>query len=88
MDPKRHYRKEEYKHKNKGDRLCQVGTIVQGNTEFYSARLTKAERKINLAEEVLADERLRPYLKRKFNDLQVQRHLGFRVSGVGFTCWG
>jgi len=38
--------------------------------QFYSARLSKSERKGNLAEEILADDRIRPYLKRKFTELQ------------------
>lgn len=35
-------------------RGTQVGTIVEGKTEFYSGRLSKKERKSNLAEEILA----------------------------------
>eukprot|EP00961_Rhodomonas_salina_P281376 3801766-Rhodomonas_salina.1 len=56
----------------------QVGTVMQGAAEFYSSRLLKSERRSNLAEEILADDRLRglsesgcrPYIKRKFGELQ------------------
>ena len=43
-------------------RFClQVGRYVEGPTEFYSARLTKKERKETFADEFLADQQLKAY---------------------------
>ncbi|EKX42715.1 hypothetical protein GUITHDRAFT_153517 [Guillardia theta CCMP2712] len=69
IDPKRHYRKEERKPQNT-PKLFQVGTVMSTSAEFYSSRLKRKEQRPNLAEEILSDERLNPYLKRKFSELQ------------------
>ncbi|KAI7876581.1 Fcf2-domain-containing protein [Lichtheimia hyalospora FSU 10163] len=62
IDPKRHYRKmgkkEEFKY-------FQMGTVVEGATEFFSSRLTRKERKRTIVDELLADDKARTYHKRK-----------------------
>ncbi|KAK9455122.1 putative rRNA-processing protein fcf2 [Dipodascopsis uninucleata] len=68
LDPKRHYKKD-------GDvksfpKYFQTGTIIEGPTEFYSARLTKKERKQTLADEILADTKSKQYFKRKYTEIQ------------------
>lgn len=51
----------------------QMGTIVEGMGEFYSARMTKKERKQTLTEELLADINLKQQRKRRFEALQAER---------------
>lgn len=67
LDPKRHYKKMDKKSEPK---YFQVGTIIEGPTEFFSARLTKKERKQTIVEELLADEESRQYYKRKHLEAQ------------------
>ncbi|XVF62356.1 hypothetical protein PTKIN_Ptkin09bG0001000 [Pterospermum kingtungense] len=53
IDPKRHYKKDS---KSKAlPKYFQVGTVVESVTDFYSGRMTKKERKLTLADELLSD---------------------------------
>lgn len=56
--------------------LVQVGTIVEGNTEFYSARLPNKDRKRTFVEEVLAGEAETGRFKRKYNEVQTAKTSG------------
>jgi hypothetical protein len=49
----------------------QVGTVIQGATEFYSSRLSKQQRGRSFAEELLHDKDIKFTLKKRFNKLQV-----------------
>ena len=40
---------------------AQIGTVVEGAADFYSARLTRRERKQTLAEEILSDQQAKSY---------------------------
>jgi hypothetical protein len=68
LDPKRHYKKESGK--TQVPEFSQVGTIIEGPTEFFSARLTKKDRKRTFVEEVLAGERATQRFKSKYSDIQ------------------
>ena len=72
LDPKRHYKKETAPI----PKFFQTGTIVEGNTEFFSARLTRKERKSTIADELLADDKAKDYYKRKFAEIQTQKQSG------------
>ncbi|KAF1812033.1 hypothetical protein P152DRAFT_458987 [Eremomyces bilateralis CBS 781.70] len=76
LDPKRHYRKETGK--SKAPEFAQVGTIIEGPTEFFSARLTNKERKKTLVEEILDAEREGGRFKRKYNEIQEKKMSGKR----------
>ena len=39
----------------------QVGTVVESATDFYSGRLTKKERKVTIADELLYDQTFSAY---------------------------
>lgn len=54
LDPHRHYKKEGGK--MQVPEFSQVGTIIEGPTEFYSGRLENRQRKRTFVEEVLAGE--------------------------------
>lgn len=72
LDPKRHYKKESAPI----PKFFQTGTVVEGNTEFFSARIARKDRKKTIADEILNNDKARDYFKRKFNEIQVQKHSG------------
>ncbi|KZF21206.1 Fcf2-domain-containing protein [Xylona heveae TC161] len=74
LDPKRHYKKDSSR--NKVPEFSQVGTIIEGPTEFYSSRLSNKERKQTLAGEILAGEQESGRFKRKYNDIQDSKTSG------------
>ena len=66
LDPSRFYKS----HDHNPSRFVQVGTVVEGREEFATARLSKKQRRPNLVEEMMADERARNYAKRKYSAIQ------------------
>ncbi|GAQ89952.1 hypothetical protein KFL_005810050 [Klebsormidium nitens] len=73
LDPKRHYKAPD---STKFPKYFQIGTVVEGPTEFYSGRLTKSERKPSLTAELLADDKLKSYRKRKYGEIQQEKESG------------
>lgn len=71
LDPKRFY-KSSGTGRKKGELPTRVhfGTVVVGPHEFYSARLTRKERKPRIIDEVLADRRVVTYAKQRSAALQ------------------
>ncbi|KAI8347276.1 Fcf2 pre-rRNA processing-domain-containing protein [Mortierella sp. GBAus27b] len=85
LDPKRFYKREE-KGKTKFPKYFQIGTVIEGNTEFYSSRLTKKERATTITGEVMKDLTGRDYYKRKFDEIQEAKQSGgkrFYKKGKG-----
>ena len=74
LDPKRHYKKDNGK--AKAPEFSQVGTIFEGPTEFYSARLLNKERKRTLVDEVLAGKESLNRFKSKYDDIQSAKTSG------------
>ena len=72
LDPKRHYKKETASI----PKFFQTGTVVEGNTEFFSARIARQDRKKTIADEILNNDKARDYFKRKFDEIQVKKHSG------------
>ena len=64
LDPKRFYKSTDKHHS-----VVQVGTVIEGASEFYSSRLTKKERRANLTEELMADQATLDYAKNKFKKM-------------------
>nr|TKS06548.1 hypothetical protein D5086_0000121860 [Populus alba] len=64
IDPKRHYKRGDSKSKEL-PKYFQVGTVVESATDFYSGRLTKKERKVTIADELLYDQTFSAYRKRR-----------------------
>ncbi|KAJ5902484.1 Fcf2 pre-rRNA processing [Penicillium taxi] len=74
LDPKRHYKKENGK--AKAPEFSQIGTIIQGPTEFFSNRIVKKDRKKNFVEETMATERQTGRFKSKYRDIQATKTSG------------
>lgn len=74
LDPHRHYKKDN--DRGKVPEFSQVGTVIEGPTEYYSARMQNAERKRTLVEDVLVKERENGKFKRKYNDIQSAKTSG------------
>ncbi|KAL5483725.1 hypothetical protein EMCRGX_G020133 [Ephydatia muelleri] len=71
IDPKQHY-----KANDELPKYFQVGRVVAGPAEFYSARIPRRQQKRSLVEELFADEELRRYQKKKHTQLQRQYQSG------------
>lgn len=74
LDPKRHYKKDNSR--NDLPAFSQVGTVIEGATEFYSSRLNKKERKQTILEEVIAQEQDSGRFKRKYEDISKAKTSG------------
>lgn len=72
LDPHRHYKKSS---KNVPT-FSQTGTVIEGPTEWYSARINKKDRTRNFVEEALAGEKQTGHFKRKFSELQEMKGSG------------
>jgi len=66
IDPKRFY-----KSYNQEKTVRQVGTVIEGSNEYYSNRLTKKERRLNITEEFMSDVGVSSYTKDKFEKIQM-----------------
>lgn len=74
LDPHRHYKKEGGKMQVPD--YSQVGTIIEGPTEFFSGRIENKKRKRTLVEEVLAGEQETHRFKKKYGELQGRKTSG------------
>jgi len=74
LDPKRHYKKENGK--AKPPEFSQVGTVIQGPTEFFSARIAKKDRKSTFVEETMAIEQDSGRFKAKYMEIQASKASG------------
>lgn len=72
LDPKRHYKKDKWEIL----KFFQMGTIIEGNTEFYSSRLKRKERGKTMVEELLHDDTTKKYFKRKYHEIQQTKTSG------------
>ncbi|KAI9260825.1 Fcf2 pre-rRNA processing-domain-containing protein [Sporodiniella umbellata] len=73
LDRKRHYKKTG---KQADPKYFQVGRIIEGPTEFFSARMTKKERKQTIVDELLASEENKQYYKRKHEQVSTSAKSG------------
>ncbi|PGG98558.1 hypothetical protein GX51_06754 [Blastomyces parvus] len=74
LDPHRHYKKDNSK--AKVPEYSQVGTIIEGPTEFFSARIPKKLRKRTFVEEAMATEKESGRFRRKYEDIQAAKTSG------------
>lgn len=62
--------------RNKFPEYSQVGTIIEGPTEYLTGRLTKKQRKRTLVEEILNVENATGKFKKKYNEIQLSKTSG------------
>ncbi|KAF1971875.1 nucleolus protein-like protein required for cell viability [Bimuria novae-zelandiae CBS 107.79] len=74
LDSKRHYKKSDSK--SDVPAFSQVGTIIEGPTEFYSSRINKKDRHQTLVEEVLAQEEQSGKFKSKYENIITSKKSG------------
>jgi len=79
LDPHRHYKKGGRIGTSQVPEFSEVGTIVEGPTEFFSSRLTNKERKQTFVEEVLAAEKTNGHFRAKYNEIQSAKTSGKKV---------
>lgn len=70
-DPKRFYKKSDSRREIPKE--FQLGTIIEGNNEFKSARLSKKDRKQTIADELFSNKAVRRYTGRVFEETQKAR---------------
>lgn len=71
LDPHRHYKKEASK--PEVPEFSQIGTVIEGPTEYFSGRLSNKERKRTFLEEVLAGESATKRFKSKYDQIQAKK---------------
>ncbi|KAF2750291.1 Fcf2-domain-containing protein, partial [Sporormia fimetaria CBS 119925] len=74
LDPKRHYKKMDSK--SDVPAFSQVGTIIEGPTEYYTSRINNKDRKRTFVEEVLAQEAQTGRFKNKSQDVRQAKASG------------
>ncbi|KAL4818171.1 Fcf2 pre-rRNA processing-domain-containing protein [Aspergillus spinulosporus] len=74
LDPKRHYKKESGK--AQPPKYSQVGTIIEGPTEFFSGRIPKRDRKKTFVDEALALEKETRRFETRYNNVQEKKRSG------------
>ncbi|OJJ94611.1 hypothetical protein ASPACDRAFT_65090 [Aspergillus aculeatus ATCC 16872] len=74
LDPKRHYKKENSK--AQPPPFSQIGTIIEGPTEFFSGRIAKKDRKKTFVDEALALEKETKRFETKYRDIQATKQSG------------
>lgn len=73
LDPKRHYKKDTSR---AIPQFSQVGTVIPGPTDYFSARLTKKDRKRTLLADVLETEAATKRFKNKYGEIQAVKTSG------------
>lgn len=73
LDPKRFYKKDS---RGAIPEFSQVGTVVAGPTEYFSARMTKKERKQTMLQEVMDTEAANNKFKSKYGEIQKAKTSG------------
>ena len=74
LDPHRHYKKMD----SKADvpAFSQVGTVIEGATEFFNGRIKNKDRKRTFVEEALAQEAQSGRIKNKYSDIMTKKSSG------------
>ncbi|KAI7852652.1 Fcf2 pre-rRNA processing-domain-containing protein [Circinella umbellata] len=72
IDRKRHYKKMG----KETAKYFQVGTVIEGATEFHSSRINRKDRKQTIVDELMANEQARDYYKRKYTEGQSRGNNG------------
>ncbi|KAF3926016.1 hypothetical protein ABW20_dc0108071 [Dactylellina cionopaga] len=74
IDQKKHFKGDDWK--GKLPKYFQMGTLIEGPTEYYSARLNNKERKKNIVDEVLSNSANKSRFRKKYEELQAKKKSG------------
>lgn len=74
LDPHRHFKKMDSK--SDVPAFSQVGTVIEGPTEYYNARINNRDRKKTFVEEVLAQEAETGRFQKKSLEIQKAKSSG------------
>lgn len=74
LDPKRHYKKGA--DEGAAPKFSQVGTVIEGPTEFVSSRIPKKDRKRTFIGEAMAVEQESGRFTAKYRDIQTAKTSG------------
>ena len=54
-------------------KILQVRTVIEGSSEYYLSQLMRKERQTNITKELMLDEGMAQYAKRKYLEIQSKR---------------
>ena len=74
LDPHRHYKKDS--RKGRLPQFSQVGTVIEGPTEYLSSRINKKDRAETFVEETMRAEDNSGRLKRRYGEIQDKKTSG------------
>lgn len=74
LDAKKHFKKDS--RKDPFPAYSQMGTLIEGPTEYYSARVNRKDRKQTLVEEVLASSEANNKFKTRYAKIQEKKTSG------------
>ncbi|KAK6349687.1 hypothetical protein TWF696_005966 [Orbilia brochopaga] len=74
LDPHKHFKGDDWK--GKLPKFFQMGTLIEGPTEYYSARLNNKDRHKSMVDEVLANGESKSRFKRKYAEIQAKKRSG------------
>ena len=77
LDPHRHYKKNT--RRGKVPTFSQIGTVIEGPTEWYSGRINRKDRSKNFVEEEMRNEQETGRFKSKYNEIQAAKTSGKRA---------
>jgi len=70
MDPKHFFKRDRSR---LGGGFVQIGKVIEGPGEFYSARIPRKERGNSIVDQILKDRETRRFLKRKHDEIAKKR---------------
>ncbi|EWC45079.1 hypothetical protein DRE_06218 [Drechslerella stenobrocha 248] len=74
LDPHKHFKGDDWK--GKLPKYFQMGTLIEGPTEYYSARLNNKDRHKSMVDEILASSASKSRFKKKYDEIQAKKRSG------------
>ncbi|KAK6534717.1 hypothetical protein TWF281_006019 [Arthrobotrys megalospora] len=74
LDPHKHFKGDDWK--GKLPKYFQMGTVIEGPTEYYSARMNKKDRKKSIVDEILSSSGSKSRFRKKYDEIQARKKSG------------
>ncbi|KAK6506940.1 hypothetical protein TWF481_005398 [Arthrobotrys musiformis] len=74
LDPHKHFKGDDWK--GKIPKYFQMGTVIEGPTEYYSARMNKKDRKKSIVDEILSSSGSKSRFRKKYDEIQARKRSG------------